>query len=275
MALYVAVTVSARAAKLCAFAAARPSAARRARNASSSISRAASAAASSGCPARPGGEATAAPAARASSSTRGMPSDAGHEDGGFAEQAQPAVGIECGADSRAAAERARQRRPRRRAGAHAGSRAPSPAVQRARARARAAAGARSAATRPRSASAWSPARVQVDAERDELVPAGEALRRGLARSRRSSRAVRRAGRAAARAAPGRRIREALGGEEGRDRQRVGVAEREVREARQPGLEAVHDVEAARRECDARGSRARRPGRPSGCAARSAPPGRGR
>ena len=44
-------------------------------------------------------------------------------------------------------------------------------------------------------------------------------------------------------APG-RIGEALGGQERRDGQALGLAQREVREARQRGLEAVDDVEAA-------------------------------
>ena len=47
----------------------------------------------------------------------------------------------------------------------------------------------------------------------------------------------------------RRVAEALGREEGRNRERPRVPEGEVREARQSRLEAVHDVEPAARECE--------------------------
>ena len=45
----------------------------------------------------------------------------------------------------------------------------------------------------------------------------------------------------------RRVRESLGREEGRNRQRLRVAEREIRQRRQPRLEAVHDVEVTERK----------------------------
>ena len=67
----------------------------------------------------------------------------------------------------------------------------------------------------------------------------------------------------------RRVAEPLGREEARDgRARARLAQREVREARQPRLEAVDDVEVARGRARARGSPARRPARRSGCGARS-------
>ena len=64
------------------------------------------------------------------------------------------------------------------------------------------------------------------------------------------------------------------GERG-DRERVGVAEREVGERRQPGLEAVHDVELRPARARAPGSPGRRPARPSASGARSGSPARPR
>jgi hypothetical protein len=89
-----------------------------------------------------------------------------------------------------------------------------------------------------------PEEVAVDAGREDAVVAGEALLRGrpgLLRQRdehvdapEQPLALR----------PGRRVGEPVAGDEGGDRQRVRVAEREVRERREARLEAVHDVVAA-------------------------------
>ena len=93
-------------------------------------------------------------------------------------------------------------------------------------------------------------RLGVDARREDPIVAGEALRR------------RRGGRLGGgdqRVDPGeqllaqgppRRIAEPVGREEARDAERLGVAQREVRDARQPRLEAVDDVEAALLEREA-------------------------
>ena len=91
--------------------------------------------------------------------------------------------------------------------------------------------------------------LEVDAGRHELVPPGEALGRRLRRRRaRREQRVEPPEQALAARARG-RIREPLRREERRDRQGRGVAEREVGEARQARLEAVDDVEVARRERD--------------------------
>ena len=104
--------------------------------------------------------------------------------------------------------------------------------------------------------------------RHELVAAREADGRGLGDvlARREQRVDACQQPLALRAA--RRIAEPLGREERRDRERRRVPEREIGEARQPRLEAVDDVEAARGPARARGSRAPRPARPSGCGGRS-------
>ena len=113
------------------------------------------------------------------------------------------------------------------------------------------------------------------AVRYELVAAGETHRRRF-----RDLFVRREKRVDAREQPlalgaRRWVAEPLGREERRGRERGRIAEREVREARQSRLEAVHDVEPAAGERERRGSRGRRPARPSGCGGRSARPGRSR
>ena len=87
--------------------------------------------------------------------------------------------------------------------------------------------------------------LRVDAGREQPVVAGEALLGGVAHlvGERDQR-VDAAEQLLARRARG-RIAEPVRRDERRDRERVGVAEREVRERRQPGLEAVDDVEAER------------------------------
>ena len=117
--------------------------------------------------------------------------------------------------------------------------------------------------------------LEVDAGRDHAVVAGEALGRGLGgRLRGRDERVDPAEQPLA-LRLARRVAEPLGREEGRDREGPRVAQREVREARQARLEAVHDVVARRAPARARGSPARRPARRSGCAARPARPGRAR
>ena len=152
--------------------------------------------------ARPGGAATATPAAQASSSTRGMPSTAGHEHGGLPQ--------ELGAARRRrepcapASVRAGRGAPvgATRAGGCGGARAPSPAGR---------PSSRPSARRS-GRSDWPPLeddelplRARLEERRStpsghELVAAGKALGGRLRRLRRSSRAARRGGRAAARAA---------------------------------------------------------------------------
>jgi hypothetical protein len=83
----------------------------------------------------------------------------------------------------------------------------------------------------------------VDAERHDLVTAGEAELGGLSRlGARGEQRVEPAQQALA-LRLARRVREPLRREEGRGREGGRVAKRQVREARQPRLEAVHDVEA--------------------------------
>ena len=88
---------------------------------------------------------------------------------------------------------------------------------------------------------------RVDAERDRLVVAGEPLGRPLDRALR---------RAEERVDPGQELRalvlarghrDPLGGEKRGGRRRLGLDQSGRREAGQPGLEAVHDVELAERE----------------------------
>jgi len=89
-----------------------------------------------------------------------------------------------------------------------------------------------------------PEEIAVDAGREDAVVAGEALlggRAGLVRER-DERVDAAEQPLALRA--GRRIREPVAGDEGRDGQRVRVAEGEVRERGEARLEAVHDVVAA-------------------------------
>ena len=86
--------------------------------------------------------------------------------------------------------------------------------------------------------------LQVDAERYDLVAAGEAEGRGVRRrlARREER-VEPPEQTFALRPPG-RVAEALRREERRRRQRRRVTQREVGEAREAGLEAVDDVEAS-------------------------------
>jgi hypothetical protein len=89
--------------------------------------------------------------------------------------------------------------------------------------------------------------LEVHAGRYDPVAAGKPLGGGGGRlAARGEECVEPAQQALAPSA-GRRVRESLGGEERRDRERRGVPQRDVGEARQPGLEAVDDVERARRE----------------------------
>ena len=87
--------------------------------------------------------------------------------------------------------------------------------------------------------------LSVDAGRHDPVVTGEALFGGVAHflGERDQR-VDAAEQLLARRTRG-RIAEPVRRDERRDRERVGVAEREVRERRQPGLEAVDDVESER------------------------------
>ena len=83
----------------------------------------------------------------------------------------------------------------------------------------------------------------VDSGRDDAVVAGKAL--GCRRGRRlggREEGVDASEQLLSQRSP-RRIAEPLGREERGDAERLGIAQREVRDARQPGLEAVDDVEA--------------------------------
>ncbi len=95
--------------------------------------------------------------------------------------------------------------------------------------------------------------LEVDPERHELVGSREALGRGAGRllARREERVE--AAAKAVPACPPLRVRKTLGREERRNGQGRRVAQRDIREARQPGLEAVHDVVAAahQRVCEVR------------------------
>ena len=86
-----------------------------------------------------------------------------------------------------------------------------------------------------------PEEVEVDAGRDDAVVAGEALggRRRRLRGGGEERVDPSEQLVAER--PARWIGQALGREEGRDRERLRVAQRQVGDARQGGLEAVDDV----------------------------------
>ena len=158
----------------------------------------------------------------------------------------------------------------RRAISSAGRRAPSRAAGAARGRRLSRAAARRAATRGRRAfaSPGRPEELGVDALLDDPVLAGEALRGRVGGLRRG-----RDERVDAREQPlalrlARRVAEALRREEARHRERARVPQGDVREARQPRLEAVDDVELAPRRAPRRGSPARpRAGR-SGSGARS-------
>ncbi len=110
--------------------------------------------------------------------------------------------------------------------------------------------------------------LEVDAGRDDAVVAGEALRRGPG-DRLGEREQRvETGEQPLALRAGRGVGEPVGRAEGRDRERARVAQGEVGERGEAGLEAVHDVGAEPARARARGSRARRPGRPSASAARS-------
>ena len=89
--------------------------------------------------------------------------------------------------------------------------------------------------------------LEVDSFGHDAVLTGKAHRRGRRSllARRDER-IDASAQAVALRLPG-RIAEPLGRQERRDGQRLCVAEREVRERRQPGLEAVDDVEAAQRQ----------------------------
>jgi hypothetical protein len=89
--------------------------------------------------------------------------------------------------------------------------------------------------------------LQVDALRDDPVVPGEPHRRHLGRllARREQYVEPREQPAPLGLA--RRVAEAFGRQERRDRQRLSVAEREIREAREPGLEPVDDVEPSEGE----------------------------
>ena len=174
--------------------------------------------------------------------------DRRHEDRGLAQEVGAGGGVEGGSHSGSAAERAGQRRARRERARPEDRELP--------------VGLRGELARERSQQR--PLRLppleheelpllarleRLDAERHELVAAGKALGRGLGRllARREQRVEPAEETLAARARG--RVREPLGREERRDRQCARVAEREVGEARQPGLEAVDDVVAAGREGD--------------------------
>ena len=86
--------------------------------------------------------------------------------------------------------------------------------------------------------------VRVDSRRDHAVVAGEALGSRLGRSRRGREQRVDATQQLLAQGPSRRIAEPLGREEGGDAESLRVAEREVRDARQAGLETVDDVEPA-------------------------------
>ena len=140
------------------------------------------------------------------------------------------------------------------------------------------AGARRAATRATISRRFSagPEELEVDPGRDEPVVAGEALGRCLGRllGGRDERVDAR--RAAARAAPCRAgSRAAPARRSVATAKRVRVAQREVREARQAGLEAVDDVVAAAREREREVGAHADAGRRFGSAARPAAPARAR
>ena len=145
----------------------------------------------------------------------------------------------------ALAQLARDGGPRRRAASSAGARAPSPAARAATVGPRGRRRARRTAARPRSAAASRSA----GRGRGRRPARSPGSRRGSARPRpppsprevARSASIRPSSLLALR--PPRRVAEPLGREEGRDGERLRVAEREVGEARQPRLEAVHDVVA--------------------------------
>jgi hypothetical protein len=83
----------------------------------------------------------------------------------------------------------------------------------------------------------------VDAGRKDAVVPGESLRRGLGDLVRSRQQCIDSAQEPFPLCPPGRVREPLGREEARHAERTRVAEREVGEARQAGLEAVDDVEA--------------------------------
>ena len=89
-----------------------------------------------------------------------------------------------------------------------------------------------------------PEELGVDAGRDDPVVAREAVGGGGRGRLRRRRSARRSGPAASPQSPPRRIAEPVGREEARDPERLGVAQGEVGDAREAGLEAVDDVEAA-------------------------------
>ena len=89
-----------------------------------------------------------------------------------------------------------------------------------------------------------PEELDVHAGREHAVVAGEANRRGFGRLRREGDERVDATEQLLAQRPAGRVAEALGRDEGGDGQRLGVTECEVGDARQPGLEAVDDVEAS-------------------------------
>ena len=221
-----------------------PPAPSRTRTSSCSASRAAAAAASSGWSARPGGSASAQPAADASSRTRARPVDAGHEDRRGVQQRRAGRAVAGGPQMHAAAPGRGGSWAGRSAASCAAGRPPSRAGRAARRitpRAITRSFGRSSTTIVFVLAAGREER-RVDAGREQPVVAGEALLGRLARrlGERDQRVEAREQLLALRA--GRRVAEPVRRRERRDAQRVAVAEREVGERRQAGLEAVHDVE---------------------------------
>ena len=176
--------------------------------------------------------------------------EGGHEDGRVPEHVGPGLAVAGRADADAAAEQARERRPPAERLRAEQDELP---VGRGDELAHERAQERPLRLPPLEdddlALRRRPEQVEIDAERHELVAAGEPHGRRLRRllARREQRvepgeqplALRLAG----------RVAEPLLGEERRGGERAGVAEREVGEARQPRLEAVDDVEAAAGERD--------------------------
>ena len=157
----------------------------------------------------------------------------------------------------------------RRAISSAGRRAPSRAAGVARARRLSRAAARQAATRGRRAfaSPWAE-ELGVDALLDDPVLPGEALRGRVCGFRRGRDEGVRTREQPLALRPARRVAEPLRREEARDRERARVPQSDVREARQPRLEAVDDVELALARAPRRDSPAHPRAARSGSGARS-------